>query len=78
MIGSLSPDERCKKFSMKMEIPLDKCFRIVYNKQVSRRWRHGQAVRQGSAKPLFPSSILGGASNENLILYEWGSFLFKN
>ena len=26
-------------------------------------WRHSQAVRQRSAKPLFPSSILGAASN---------------
>ena len=26
--------------------------------------RHSQAVRQRSAKPLFPSSILGGASNK--------------
>ena len=25
-------------------------------------WRHSQAVRQRSAKPLFPSSILGAAS----------------
>ena len=25
-------------------------------------WHHSQAVRQRSAKPLFPSSILGGAS----------------
>ncbi len=26
------------------------------------RWRHSQVVRQRSAKPLFPSSNLGGAS----------------
>jgi hypothetical protein len=25
-------------------------------------WRHGQAVRQRSAKPLFPGPIPGGAS----------------
>ena len=28
--------------------------------------RHSQAVRQRSAKPLFPSSILGGASKINI------------
>ena len=27
-----------------------------------KRWRHSQVVRQRSAKPLFPSSNLGGAS----------------
>ena len=27
-------------------------------------WRHSQVVRQRSAKPLFPSSSLGGASKE--------------
>ena len=27
-------------------------------------WRHSQAVRQRSAKPLFPSSILGAASTK--------------
>ena len=32
-------------------------------------WRHSQAVRQRSAKPLSPSSILGGASN----LFDWGA-----
>ena len=27
-------------------------------------WRHSQVVRQRPAKPLFPSSNLGGASKE--------------
>ena len=27
------------------------------------QWRHSQVVRHGSAKPLCPSSNLGGASN---------------
>lgn len=35
----------------------------TYFAQIIRR--HSQAVRQRSAKPLFPSSILGGASKEN-------------
>ena len=38
-------------------------------------WRHSQAVRQRSAKPLFPSSILGGASNNKKTSF-WMSFLF--
>ena len=29
-------------------------------------WRHSQVVRQRSAKPLFPSSNLGGASRKRL------------
>ena len=33
-------------------------------------WRHSQAVRQRSAKPLFPSSILGVASNEFIARYD--------
>ena len=30
-------------------------------------WHHSQAVRQRSAKPLFPSSILGGASRKRAL-----------
>ena len=34
-------------------------------------WRHSQAVRQRSAKPLFPSSILGAASTKSLPMPGW-------
>ena len=37
-------------------------------------WRHSQAVRQRSAKPLFPSSILGGAS----IKFVFGILMQRN
>ena len=33
-------------------------------------WHHSQAVRQRSAKPLFPSSILGGASKAKSTSHE--------
>ena len=35
---------------------------VASSNLVSRSWRHSQVVRQRSAKPLFPSSNLGGAS----------------
>ena len=40
--------------------------------------RHSQVVRQGSAKPSFPSSNLGGASKKSLALCEafFCAFLF--
>ena len=35
---------------------------LLYQHMAKAIWHHSQAVRQRSAKPLFPSSILGGAS----------------
>ncbi len=37
-------------------------------------WRHSQAVRQSSAKALFPSSILGGASKKRSTCKAGASF----
>ena len=39
-------------------------------------WCHGQVVRQRSAKPLFPSSNLGGTSNKT-ISFGWSFFFYS-
>ena len=58
--------------------PLQKCFAGVHLLQSS-IWCHGQVVRQRSAKPLFPSSNLGGTSNAGFRaeMFEILSFCLK-
>ena len=38
--------------------------RREFESRLPLQWRHSQVVRHGSAKPLSPSSNLGGASKE--------------
>lgn len=48
-----------KRFLSFFPESIDKPIRIEYNRKC--QWRHSQAVRQKSAKLLFPGPIPGGA-----------------
>ena len=61
-------------FLINSAFPLDKTNLLCYNIIAFNKRRHSQVVRHGSAKPLSPSSNLGGASKKSPKAFAFGFF----
>ena len=61
-----------KKSERSKKVLTDAAFSGIILKSL-KQWHHSQAVRQRSAKPLFPSSILGGASISSDFIADFGA-----